>query len=297
LFMRGPCSRQAQRHEVRLQNIYLRCGLCVFASLRWMFCFCLSGVSVFQQAAKQLFMILILFAIPPLAQAGLLDYFKDIKQSVANEPSAGSKSPISEDTIVAGLKQALNQGVEQSVKQLGKENGFLGDASVKIPMPGALARVESGLRKVGQNKVADNFINTMNHAAEQAVPKTTDILIAAVKNMTLNDAMTILKGEPDAATRYFKRTSSPGLRTAIKPIVQTATSSVGVTESYKKMIGKAGYLAKFVDQNSLDIDQYITDKAIDGLFIKIAVEEKRIREDPVARTTDVLRNVFGSLVN
>ena len=213
-----------------------------------------------------------------------------------NEP-LGSKSPLSEDTIVTGLKQALNQGVEQSVKQLGKENGFLGDATVKIPMPGTLVKVESGLRKVGQNKVADNFINTMNHAAEQAVPKTTDILIAAVKNMTLNDAMTILKGEPDAATQYFKRTSSPALRTAIKPIVKSATSSVGVTDSYKKMIGKAGYLAKFIDQNSLDIDQYITDKTIDGLFIKIAVEEKRIREDPVARTTDVLRNVFGNLVN
>jgi hypothetical protein len=246
---------------------------------------------------KKRFLILMLFAMPSLVQAGLLDYFKDIKPGVASEPSAGSKSALSEDTIVAGLKQALNQGVEQSVKQLGRKNGFLGDASVKIPMPGSLSKVEKGLRKVGQDKVADNFINTMNHAAEQAVPKTTDILITAVKDMTLKDAMTILKGEPDAATQYFKRTSSPALRVAIKPIVQTATSSVGVTDSYKKMISKAGYLAKFVDQNSLDIDQYITDKAIDGLFVKIAVEEKRIREDPVARTSDVLRNVFGSLVN
>ncbi|MBI3187925.1 MAG: DUF4197 domain-containing protein [Gammaproteobacteria bacterium] len=246
--------------------------------------------------SKPLFMMLILFAVPPLAQAGLLDYLKDIKQSVTNEPATGSKSILSEATIADGLKQALNQGVEKSVKQLGRENGFLGDASVRIPMPGTLGKVESGLRKIGQDKVADNFINTMNRAAEQAVPKTTDILIQAVKNMTLKDAMGILNGEPDAATQYFKRTSTPGLRTAIKPIVQSATSSAGVTDSYKKMIGKAGYLAKFVDPNSLDIDQYITDRAMDGLFLKIAVEEKRIREDPVARTTDVLRNVFGSLV-
>lgn len=242
------------------------------------------------------FMILIAFAIQPVAQAGLLDYFKDIKQNLKKETAANNQSPLSEATIVDGLKQALNQGVEQSVKQLGRENGFLGDASVKIPMPGSLGKVESGLRKIGQDKVADNFIATMNRAAEQAVPKTTDILIQAVKNMTLKDAMNILRGEPDAATQYFRQHSTPGLRTAIKPIVQTATSSVGVTDSYKKMISKAGYLARFVDQDSLDIDQYITDRAIDGLFVKIAVEEKRIREDPVARTTDVLRNVFGSLV-
>lgn len=239
---------------------------------------------------------MILFALPLYAQAGLLDYLKDIKQSVSNQTPAGTRSSLSEATVVDGLKQALNQGIDKSVRQLGRENGFLGDASVKIPMPGTLSKVESGLRKIGQDKVADNFINTLNHAAEQAVPKTTDILIQAVKNMTLKDAMNILKGEPDAATQYFKRTSSPGLRTAIKPIVQSATSSVGVTDSYKKMISKAGYLAKFVDPNSLDIDEYITEKAIDGLFVKIAVEEKRIREDPVARTTDVLKNVFGSLV-
>jgi hypothetical protein len=241
--------------------------------------------------------MLILFVQMHTAQAGFQDYIGNIKNSLKKETPASTGSVLSEDTIVAGLKQALNQGVEQSVKQLGQANGFLGDAAVKIPMPKTLSKVETGLRKVGQEKLADNFINTMNHAAEQAVPQTTDILMQAVKNMTLTDALNILKGEPDAATRYFKRTSSPLLRTAIKPIVQKATSAVGVTESYKKMIGKAGFLARYVDQNSLDIDQYVTDKAIDGLFIKIAVEEKRIREDPVARTTDVLKNVFGSLVN
>lgn len=246
---------------------------------------------------KHLFITMILFVQMHTAQAGFQDYISNLKNSLKKETPASSGSALSEDTIVAGLKQALNQGVEQSVKQLGKENGFLGDAAVKIPMPKTLNKVETGLRKIGQARLADNFINTMNHAAEQAVPQTTDILIQAVKNMTLTDVLNILKGEPDAATQYFKRTSSPLLRTAIKPIVQKATSAVGVTDSYKKMISKAGFLAKYVDQNSLDIDQYVTDRAIDGLFIKIAVEEKRIREDPVARTTDVLKNVFGSLVN
>lgn len=244
-----------------------------------------------------LFMFIsVLLLTPPPTLAGWQDYINNIKQGASKEPASSVESVLPEATIVAGLKQALNQGVEKSVKQLGKENGFLGDAMVKIPMPKTLSKVETGLRKVGQDKVADNFINTMNHAAEQAVPQTTDILIQAVKSMTLTDAISILKGEPDAATQYFKRTSTPLLRTAIKPIVQKATSAIGLTDSYKKMISKAGFVAKYVDKDSLDIDQYVTDKAIDGLFVKIAVEEKRIREDPVARTTDLLKDVFGSLV-
>lgn len=244
---------------------------------------------------KIIYCLLVFIALQPVAHAGWQDTLNNIKQSLGGSSGHATVVPLSNETIVEGLKQALNQGIDTSTKTLGKENGFLGDATVRILMPKSLSKVESGLRKIGQDKVADNFINTMNRAAEQAVPKTTDILIAAVKNMTLTDAVNILKGEPDAATQYFKRTTTPHLRTAIKPIVQTATSSVGVTDAYKKMIGKAGFLAKYVDKDSLDIDQYITDKAIDGLFIKIAVEEKRIREDPVARTTDLLRNVFGSL--
>lgn len=250
---------------------------------------------IFMHTSKYIMLFLVLIISPQLAHAGLKDYFNEIKESVKGETVKTGSSSLSEETIVAGLKQALNQGVEQSVKQLGKDNGFLGDASVKILMPKTLRKVEKGLRKIGQDDVADDFIGTMNHAAEQAVPKTTNILIQAVKDMTLKDAINILKGEPDAATQYFKRTSSSHLSSAIKPIVQTATSSVGVTDSYKKMINKAGFLAKYVDKDSLDIDQYITDKAIDGLFVKIAVEEKRIREDPVARTTDILKDVFGSL--
>ena len=244
---------------------------------------------------KYLLLTLTLFALPQLSHAGWQDYLGDIKQRIKDAPASSTQSSLSEDTIVSGLKQALNQGVEKSVKQLGTENGFLGDATVKIPMPQTLGKVETGLRKIGQHKVADNFINTMNHAAEKAVPLTTDILVQAVKNMTLKDALNILKGEPDAATQYFKRSSTPQLRTAIKPLVQNATSAVGLTDTYKKMISKAGYLARYMDQDSLDLDQYITDKAIAGLFIKIAVEEKNIRENPVARTTDLLRNVFGSL--
>lgn len=160
-------------------------------------------------------------------------------------------------------------------------------------MPKTLKKVDKGLRKIGREKYADRFILTMNRAAEKAVPQTMTILLNAIKAMSLNDALAILNGEQDAATQYFRRSSSQQLRGAIKPLVTDATNAVGLTENYKKMISKAGFLASYIDQDSLDIDQYITDKTLDGLFIKIANEEKRIRSNPVARTTDLLREVFG----
>ena len=245
---------------------------------------------------KNIILCLMFLSLPQLVHAGWRDFFNDIKESVRNESSAGSvAAAISEERVVEALKQALKQGVEESVKQLGKENGFLNDASVKITMPRSLRKLEKGLRKIGQHRVADRFIQTMNHAAEQSVSRTTAILVEAVKNMSLQDAVGILNGEEDAATRYFERTSSAQLNGSIKPIVQKATSAVGVTDAYKKMISKAGFLAKYVDSDSMDIDQYVTNKAIAGLFTKIALEEKRIREQPVARTTDLLREVFGGL--
>jgi hypothetical protein len=243
--------------------------------------------------SKYLLLSFVLITLPDYAHSGWKDWVSEIKQSVKKEQKNTASSSLSEEMIVAGLKQALNQGIEKSVKLLGKQGGFLNDASVKIPMPKTLKKIEKGLRKAGQDKVADKFIRTMNHAAEQSMSKTTNILIQAVKSMTLTDAINILNGEDDAATQYFKRSSASHLQGAIEPIVKNATDTVGVTESYKKMINEAGFLAKYVDQDSLDIDRYITNKAIDGLFIKIALEEKRIREEPVARTTDLLREVFG----
>ncbi|MDH5766590.1 MAG: DUF4197 domain-containing protein [Gammaproteobacteria bacterium] len=242
----------------------------------------------------KLIFVTIALSLPQLSLAGWGDFVNDVKQTIKEKTGADTSSNLSDETIVKGLKQALNQGVDKSVRQLGKANGFLKDPQVKIPMPKSLKKVDKGLRKMGQEKVADKFISTMNHAAEKAVPGTVDILVGAVKAMTVKDAVNILKGDDDAATQYFKRTSTPKLRVAIKPVVQKSTSSVGLTDSYKKMISKAGFLSKYIDHDSLDIDQYITDRAIDGLFIKIALEEKRIRQDPVARTTDILKQVFGN---
>ena len=178
---------------------------------------------------------------------------------------------------------------------LGHEGGFLDDSSVKIPMPESLRRIEKGLRDVGQGKVADEFVASMNHAAEQAVPKAVDIFGGAIREMTLDDAQKILQGPDDAATRYFREHTGNKLSDAMLPVVRDATARVGVTKSYKDFIGRAGFLSQLVDRDSLDIDRYITSKALDGVFLKLAEEEKRIRQDPVARTTELLRKVFGSV--
>lgn len=244
--------------------------------------------------SKILLLALILLISPQLTHASWDDFFNEVKKTVKKETENTAKPSLSEKTIAAGLKQALNKGISKSVKQLGQKNGFLHDASVKIPMPKTLKDIDKGLRAIGQSKTADKFINTMNHAAERAVTNTIDILVDAVKSMTLKDVVNILNGEDDAATQYFKRTKSAHLRTTIKPIIHKATNTAGITESYKQMIKKSGFLARFFDKDSLDIDEYITNRTLDALFLKISIEEKRIRKDPLARTTDLLKTVFGN---
>jgi Protein of unknown function (DUF4197) len=215
-----------------------------------------------------------------------------------NAPSTLTTT-LSQDEITGGLKQALSQGVERAVSMLGKEDGFLKDASVKIPMPEKLTMVERGLRAVGQDKLADDFVNTMNHAAEQAVPEAGAVLGDSIKQMTLADAKTILTSTNNAATAYFRRTSETNLMERFRPIVQKATEQTGVTSAYKKLTEKASYggfsASSFLGQDTLDLDGYVTRKALDGLFVKIGQEEQRIRENPVARTTDLLQKVFSAV--
>jgi hypothetical protein len=209
-------------------------------------------------------------------------------------PSSTALSGLSQSDMSKGLKEALSKGVKNAISQLGKNNGFLNDPSVKIPMPGSLAKVESLMRTLHQDKLADQFVATMNHAAEKAVPEAASVFSDAIKSMTLEDAEGILKGPDDAATQYFRKKSEATLTERFRPIVSSATAQAGVTASYKKMMNKAGSMAQFLGSAN-DLDGYVTSKTLDGLFSKIAVEEKAIRTNPVARTTDLLKKVFGSL--
>ena len=203
---------------------------------------------------------------------------------------------LSTTDISSGLKEALFKGVRFAVDSLGRENGFLGNARVKIPLPGKIAKMEKTLRAFGQGKRVDEFVASMNHAAEKAVPVAIDVFLDAIKQMTFDDARKILfSGQDDSATQYFKRTSENTLREKFRPLVEEATTSVGVTQKYKDMIGRYGFVGKAIGEDASDLDGYVTQKALDGLFLMVADEEKKIRKDPIARTTSILKKVFGSI--
>ncbi len=203
---------------------------------------------------------------------------------------------ISDTEISGGLKEALSKGVKFAVDSLGRENGYLDNARVKIPLPKSLQKLEKGLRVAGQGKAVDEFVGSMNHAAEKAVPVAIDVFVDAIKQMSFDDARKILfSGQDDSATQFFRRTSEETLRGKFRPIVEEFTEKTGVTNKYKTMIGKAGFAAQLLGKDATDLDGYVTQKALDGLFLLVADEEKKIRENPIGRTTSLLRKVFGIL--
>ena len=194
-------------------------------------------------------------------------------------------------TIAAGLKEALQQGTQQGVNNLGRADGYLGNGRVRIPVPEELRKVEKFLRRIGADRYVDDFIVSLNRAAEAAVPHAKAIFVDVIRNMTISDAVGILKGPDDAATQYFRRNSETRLTASFRPIVANSTDKVGVTSHYKKFVKQAERLG-LAGSKDLDLDNYVTSKALDGLYLMIAAEEKRIRQDPVARTTELLRKVF-----
>ncbi len=233
--------------------------------------------------------VLITIASLPV-QAG----WRDLLEGLLDEPvTETSLASFTNEEGIAALKQALQQGARFAIEALGQTNGYLGNPKVMIPMPENLTFVESGLRNMGQDKIVDDFINSMNHAAEQAVPHAVDIFVDAIAQMTVNDARAIISGPDDAATQYLRKVGTTPLTTRIKPLVAKATGKVGVTRNYKQLVDKGRFLSRFVDIDKLDLDAYVTDKSLDGLFLMIAEEEQRIRKDPVSRGTDLLKKVFS----
>ena len=232
--------------------------------------------------------------------AAILDFLKP-KADSTNAITAASLSGLSQDQVADALKQALGKGVTSAVTNLGQANGFLGNPKVKIPMPEKLAAVEKTLRAMKQDKYADEFVATMNHAAESAVPEALPIFTDALKGMTIDDAKKLVSGGQDSATQFFKSKGEKQIQEKMAPVIKQSTEKAGVTASYKKLVDQAntsavsGFLGKLnYDTASLDVDKYVTQKASDGLFKMIAEEEKRIRENPAARTSDLLQKVFGA---
>lgn len=208
--------------------------------------------------------------------------------------SAAGLGDLSATDTSSGLKEALTRGVDIAVSQLGKKNGFLGDKRVKIPLPKSAQTAEKMMRTFGMKKQADELIETMNRAAEMAVVEAKPILTNAVKSMSFDDARGILTGGDDAATQYFKRTTSKDIGARFLPIVKTATAKVDLAGQYNKYAGQAAKLGLMSEQDA-DLDTYVTQKAMDGLFLMIAEQEKAIRKDPIGTGSNLLKKVFGAL--
>lgn len=227
--------------------------------------------------------------------AGLMHIFIALFGLVMLAPArAGGLDDISQQDSGGALRQALTQGAAKAVASLGRTDGFLGNPRVKIPLPENLQKAEKLMRKLGMGRRADELIVTMNRAAEAAVPEAKELLVNAVRQMSLQDAKAILTGGDDSATQYFKRTTSAPLSERFLPIVRKATEKVKLADTYNKYAKQAAKLG-LLDEKDATLEDYITQKALDGLFLMIADEERAIRKDPVGQASNLLQKVFGAL--
>jgi len=210
--------------------------------------------------------------------------------------SATGLDDISNRDAINGLKEALIRGGHTAVARLGVQDGFFGNSRVKIPLPPSLRRMEAVMRSIGMDRHADELVLRMNRAAEAAVPEARTLLVDAVKKMSVQDAKGILAGGDDAATQYFKRTTSEPLAKRFQPIVKKAMERVKLAEKYNE-IAASGAKFGLVKDEDAQLEDYVTRKALDGLFITIAEEEKKIRQNPAGAASAILRKVFGALRN
>ncbi|HJW14375.1 MAG TPA: DUF4197 domain-containing protein, partial [Thermoanaerobaculia bacterium] len=204
----------------------------------------------------------------------------------------GRKDSASDTDVVAGLKEALQVGSGNAVKLTGKVDGYFRNEAIKILMPSQLRSVEKALRGLGQGQKVDEFVLSMNRAAEKAAPAAKDIFWSAIKGMSFDDARKVLGGGDTAATDYLRTTTGETLTSAFRPVVSDSLKDVGVLQKYKQLQGSYQSIPFSSSLPSVDIEQYVVTKALDGLFHVLGDEERKIRKDPAARVTDLLKNVF-----
>jgi hypothetical protein len=228
-----------------------------------------------------------LLIIPMLAPA-----WAQVEQLLRGVGGLQPPGGASDAKVAAGLKEALQIGAQNAVNLTGKVDGYFGNEAIKILMPQKLRTLESGLRMVGYGPKVDEFILSMNRAAERAAPSAKQIFWDAIGAMTFDDARKILAGGDTAATEYFRAKTSDKLTAAFRPIVERATNEVGMTRQYKELVTRYQAIP-FAKSELLDVDQYVVGKALDGLFHVLGEEEKKIRTNPTARVTELLKEVFG----
>lgn len=211
-----------------------------------------------------------------------------------NKTLGGSTSaPLTTGEVAQGLKEALIKGISNGSDLVSQVDGYFKNPEIKIPFPPEVKKVEDRLRQIGLGNEVDKFVMTLNRGAEDAAREAKPIFIQAIRSMTIEDAWSILRGDQDAATQYLKRTTSGLLKEKFKPVIQNSLNKVNATKYYGEIVTRYNQIP-LVQKVNPDLDDYATDRAIEGLFVMIAKEEKNIRQNPVARTTEILKRVFGA---
>ena len=246
---------------------------------------------------KNIIFFVSVLSVSGLVQAGWQETLQGGLGNVLNgkDSSSIAVSALSQTEMIGGLREALAQGAETAINNLGKTDGFLANDLVRIPLPENIQKVADLARRFGGKRYVDDFVTTMNRAAESAVPEAAIIFSNSIRDMSVQDAERILNGADDSATQYFRETAGARLAEKFRPIVKQATDTAGVTTAYKRMVGQAGPMVSMLGGSDLtNVDGYVTNKAIDGLFKMIAAEEKRIRANPLASGSDLMKKVFSS---
>jgi len=235
------------------------------------------------------FLAMVVLVMPFIGSCAGMDLGETVNMAMS---VLDSSEGLSNSDIIKGLKEALQVGTGNAVTYVGKTNGYYENGHIRIPLPENVQKVEKVLRAVGYGAKVDEFELSMNRAAEKAAPEAKSIFWNAIKGIRFDDAKKILKGRDNEATLYFKDKTSDKLSSIFRPIVHKTMSTVGVTKSYQSIEDKVNSIPYAKDLVSFDLDQYVTDKALDGLFYMLAEEEKKIRNDPAARVTEILKKVF-----
>ncbi len=239
---------------------------------------------------KRIVLPLLLFTnVTTFAQGGFLKK----ASSVLNKATSG-KTSLTNDEIVSGLKEALSVGATNSANKLSSVDGFFANAAIKVLMPPEAKKVETALRTAGMGKLVDNAILSMNRAAEEASKSAAPIFVNAITSMSITDALNILKGSDTAATGYLRGKTVAALTSAFRPVIDTALQKTSATSYWKTVFDAYNKLPTTFNKINPDLAGYVTEKSLSGMFYQVAQEEQKIRKDPAARVSDILKKVFGS---
>lgn len=235
-------------------------------------------------------------ATAPSTMAGWGSVVEDVKKTGGTllSQQLEADQAIDNDTLLRGLREALAVGSERAIETISQPGGYLDDASIRIPLPGPVEKLTPLLKKAGMGDQVDAFETSINRAAERAAPQATALLVNAIQSMSFDDVRRIYEGADDEATRYFQRTLGDDIAKLFQPEIKDALNGVGATRYYNVLAQEAKSIPFVGGQMNVDLTDYVTDQAMDGLFTKLAEQEKLIREDPLARSTDLLKQLWGS---